>query len=63
MVINERGQNTTEYLFMLALMTVVGLLIMKSMIGTDHGPQAGTGGAITKMAEKSAKSIADDEHP
>ena len=54
-MVNSKGQTLTEYILMLACMTVIGLMIMKAMVGNVKG----TGGAINKMTNNAAKKIAD----
>jgi hypothetical protein len=52
------GQTTMEYLLMLSFLTGIGLLIMRSMIGTE---QPSPGGAVKSMTQNSVQKIADDE--
>jgi hypothetical protein len=57
-VVRKSGQGLTEYMLMLGLLTVIGILIMKSMLGSEAAPNTG---AIGSMQQDGAKAIANDE--
>jgi hypothetical protein len=53
--VNKRGQTITEFLVMLGLLTLVGALLAKTLMGPKH-----TAGAIGTMQDKTIKAIAND---
>jgi hypothetical protein len=55
MVSSGRGQALSEYVIVLALLTAVGLLIMKQIVGL-HGRT----GAVSTMQSGTANKIAND---
>jgi hypothetical protein len=52
----NRGQATTEFLLMLALLTGIGVFLTVRLIGPG-----GNGGAVKAAATSSVNSIAQDE--
>ena len=56
MVKRPAGQGVTEYILMLAAMTLLGLWILKSLVGNTKG----TGGTVRTVSETTTKKIAQD---
>lgn len=55
-MVGARGQSMSEFVIMLALLTVVGLVIMQRMLGTSANP-----GAIDSMAQHASDKIVADK--
>lgn len=57
-MVNRRGQALTEYILMMAIMTVIGLWIMRGLSGNTL---RGNSGALANMTKKETRNIANDE--
>jgi len=55
-VSNHTGQTVTEFILMLAFMTIIGIYLMSTLIGGNS-----QGGAVNTMTEKTTSNIAVDE--
>ena len=55
-MVNRAGQSTTEYILMLSVLTIIGIWIMKAMIGNSSGQ----GGAVNTASKTAADKIAND---
>jgi hypothetical protein len=51
------GQGVSEYILMLAAITLLGVWIMKSLVGNLKG----TGGTVASVSTSTTKKIASDE--
>lgn len=55
-MVGRRGQMSTEFLLMLALLTIIGYVLMRQFTPADGGA-----GSIGKMSESATTKIAADQ--
>jgi hypothetical protein len=55
-MVSEKGQTVTEFVLMIAFLTLLGLLMMKTFIGTN-----GQGGAVASMGGNGVQRIATEQ--